>query len=109
MTLAAPDFRSVYRDVIFVACGFDLHLLQQTKTGFADARAQNEIRTGVGEQNIRYRTGLTQRGLPRFRIRIRLDEATLLRVSAAIMIGVIIATFFAVRGFHSPSFPFAEG
>jgi hypothetical protein len=32
-----------------------------------------------------------------------------LRVSAAIIIGVTIATFFAVRGFHSPSFSFAEG
>jgi hypothetical protein len=66
MTLAASNLRFIYRGAILAACGFDLDFLQQAEERFADMRAQDEIRTRVGEQNARYRAGLAQRGLPRF-------------------------------------------
>ena len=104
LTFAATDVRLFHFDAIFAARGFDFDFLQQAEKRFADARAQCEIRARVRDQNSRHRTSLAQRGFPLRGRGIGLEQTTLLRVAPAMIVGVIVFTFFAVRCFHHAHF-----
>ncbi len=99
--MPATDFGVFHFEPVFLAGGLELNLLNQSKKCSANACVEDQVRTGVGKQNIRHLAGLAQCWFPGFGCGVYLEQATFLKISTAIIIPVKILALFTVRCFHN--------
>ena len=73
VAVATTDGRVFHLQEVFTAPTTDLHALHQAQQSLADMRVQNQVRAGIGPQDVRHRTCLAQAGSPGRRLPVALD------------------------------------
>jgi hypothetical protein len=103
MALAATDFRSFDFDHFLRTHGEDFHFFAQAEQRLVHTSFEDEVGTSVLSQDIWYRTTVAQAGSPSAAVGVAVDQAALLCLAAAKVIGVIEPAFFAGGRSHSGS------